>query len=178
MRTIRVGVVDENVIFRRGAVACLGDDARVSIVFTSDGEAPADLDLDVAVVSVRAARTLPNGAALVVCHGDHDSPAGIPADRILAWLPRRTLTPDQLVSAVRAADAGLRINTAEREPSLKERYREILSLLAGGAGTREISDTLGYSERTIKADIQEVSRALGARSRSQAVAEAVRQNLI
>ena len=94
-------------------------------------------------------------------------------------MPRRDVTPQQITSAVRAASVGLRVNTVEQElPSLDDRSVEVLRLLADGADTREISGSLGYSERTIKGVIYDVERELGARNRAHAVAEAVRQRLI
>jgi DNA-binding CsgD family transcriptional regulator len=43
---------------------------------------------------------------------------------------------------------------------------------------REISDSLGWSERTIKGVIASVQREFQARTRTQAVAEALRRELI
>lgn len=98
---------------------------------------------------------------------------------VLAVLPRHSLTPDQLIAAVHATAAGLRVNGPfTRRGAVSDRGRAVLRLLAGGADTREISSTLGYSERTIKASIAEVQTTLGTRNRTHAVAEAVRANLI
>jgi DNA-binding NarL/FixJ family response regulator len=63
-------------------------------------------------------------------------------------------------------------------PDLDTRTVEVLRLIADGAGTREISSELGYSERTIKTVIAEAVRGLGARNRAHAVAEAMRRALI
>ena len=172
MAAIRVGVVDEHEVFRRGIIACLRDDSRLTVVAVPE-------DADVLVLSMAAART-PAHCPAIVCFGRRQEAATL-ADRddVFAVLPRRSVTPEQIVSAVHAAAAGLRVTVAgEDVRELKERNRDVLRLLATGADTREISQELGYSERTIKAAIAEVSARLGARSRAQAVAEAVRQNLI
>jgi DNA-binding CsgD family transcriptional regulator len=55
---------------------------------------------------------------------------------------------------------------------------EILRLLAIGCGTREISEMVGCSERTVKYAIREAERHLEARSRAHVVAEAIRQGMI
>ena len=47
---------------------------------------------------------------------------------------------------------------------------DIALLLVDGATDREIAGALGVSERTVSADVREVIRRLGARSRAQAIA--------
>jgi DNA-binding NarL/FixJ family response regulator len=182
MRPVRVAVVDDHEIFRRGVVTCLAEDPTLHVV----GDAPdwpiTERDLDVAVVSPAAARAAEIDCALVVC-GEPDAllPPG-PGDLVMAVLPRRALTPDQLIGAVRAAAAGLRIDEGRggrTDPArLDPRRLEVLRLLAEGADTQQISTELRYSERTIKAFIQDIERELGARSRAQAVARGIREGLI
>jgi DNA-binding NarL/FixJ family response regulator len=60
---------------------------------------------------------------------------------------------------------------------LTEREQQVLSLIAGHA-TREVAEQLCYSERTVKNVLHDVVTKLNARSRSQAVAFAVREGLI
>ena len=61
---------------------------------------------------------------------------------------------------------------------LTEREVRVLQLVADGLDTNEIACTLAYSERTIKNVIHDVVTKLNARTRSQAVAKAVREGLI
>ncbi|MGW8451335.1 response regulator transcription factor [Streptomyces niveus] len=61
---------------------------------------------------------------------------------------------------------------------LTERETDVLRLVAEGYDTVEISAKLGYSERTIKNDVQTVMTRLQLRNRAHAVAYAVRQGLI
>jgi DNA-binding NarL/FixJ family response regulator len=61
---------------------------------------------------------------------------------------------------------------------LTSREQEVLRLVAAGHPTREVARRLCYSERTIKNVIHDVVTKLNARTRSQAVAEAVREGLI
>jgi DNA-binding NarL/FixJ family response regulator len=61
---------------------------------------------------------------------------------------------------------------------LSERELDVLRLVADGMSTSEIAKRLSYSERTIKNVIHDITTKLNARSRSQAVAEALRAGLI
>lgn len=94
-------------------------------------------------------------------------------------LPRATLKPSQLLAGVHAAASGLQVNLLDTPTyDLSTRNVEVLRLLAQGAATRQISDSLGYSERTIKHAVAEVLEELGAKSRAEAVAIGIRRGLI
>lgn len=71
--------------------------------------------------------------------------------------------------------APLPVDVATR---LSERELAVLRLVAAGHSTREVARRLAYSERTIKNVLHDVSTKLGTRSRSQAVALAIRDGLI
>lgn len=181
MRPIRAAVVDEHEIFRRGLLSSLGDDPYVEVVWESAGDPPG-VEVDVAVVSLDAAGRGGYECPLVVL-----SPVAVAAGRLrggvsaAAVLPRRLLSSEQLTVAVRAAAVGLRVDHAESAPEgweRDDRHVEVLRLLAQGAGTQDIAESLSYSERTIKSVIQEIERDLGARSRAHAVAEGIRRGLI
>ena len=181
---IRVSVIDEQDIFRLGIVACLSADPQVQIVH----EAPAGVAPDPTDVGVVSARALAQGrhkCRLVVCANDLSERARrAQRNRVSAMLPRTSLTREQLMAAVRAAAAGLEVNVrGVPAPNLKQvrldaRRREILRLLAEGADTAAISESLCYSVRTIKGLIHDIERELSAASRAQAVAEGMRQGII
>lgn len=57
-----------------------------------------------------------------------------------------------------------------QQPPFTRRMVDIALLLVDGATDREIAGALGVSERTVSADVREVIRRLGARSRAQAIA--------
>ena len=61
---------------------------------------------------------------------------------------------------------------------LTHRESDILRLVADGLSTREVASQLAYSERTIKANIQELTTRLALRNRAHAVAYAVRNGWI
>jgi len=182
-RSIRVAVVEENDIFRRGILACLESDDAIEVVYEgSTGPVPALAD--VAIASESAATGIACARPTLVCSdGARPADRGCAAGNVVAVLPRSQLTEDQLGAAVRAAASGLRVDVTHDQAvspttGLPQRSLEILRLLAIGYGTREISAAVGCSERTVKYAIREAERHLEARSRAHVVAEAIRQGMI
>lgn len=135
-------------------------------------------------------------APVVVCSSRCDEPdvmAALQAGAV-GVLRKETLTTESLASAVRAAASGTGVVTSEllRElmdgigpngdkpggARLTDREQQVLSLIAAGHPTREVAQQLCYSERTVKNVLHDVVTKLNARSRSQAVAHAVREGLI
>jgi DNA-binding NarL/FixJ family response regulator len=107
----------------------------------------------------------------------------------VAALVRDDLTAERLGLSLRAVAAGAttmlatypKLRTAvpvAAGPELTDREQQVLSLVADGLPTREIGEELHYSERTVKKVLGDVVVKLGARSRSQAIARAVRQGII
>jgi DNA-binding NarL/FixJ family response regulator len=142
------------------------------------------------------------GAAVVVCSSrsdEQDVLAAVQAGAV-GYLCKETLTPETLEAGVRGAANGAGVMTPEilgnllrgisrvsrevLEPRglslswLTAREQEVLRLVAAGHPTREVAQKLCYSERTIKNVIHDVVTKLNARTRSQAVAQAVREGLI
>jgi len=179
----RVAVVDEEEIFRRGVVACLADDPLVVVVL-AQAHGPLPETVDVAVVSAAALAEERFHCPVVLCRDYFGELPPANAGRVAAVLPRERLVCEQLLAAVRAAAAGLRVNANDDFGSgiehvhLDPRRREVLRLLAEGADTAAISETLSYSVRTIKSLIYDIERELSATNRAQAVAEAIRQGII
>lgn len=171
MGCIAVIVSVENEIFARGLEACFRDDPSFCIV-----DEPAEAEVGVASPSAVNGDHWP--CPVLVCV-DGPIDLGEMSQAVVGVLPQRTLHPSQLLPAARAAAAGLRVGVqVAPTPDFDARSVEVLRLLADGAGTREISSELGYSERTIKSVIADVTRDLGARTRAHAVAVAMRRALI
>jgi DNA-binding NarL/FixJ family response regulator len=189
MELLRVGVLEEDEVFRRGLIAVLLDEDWDCTVLATDREAnghSADsaADLDVAVVCAKEL----GGMRLycpIVCLADpplNGAESCHSSDNVKAVLPHDHLSADELVASIRAAVAGLQVES----PSLSRRgdavldAREIrvLRLLAEGAETREIAHRLELSERTVKTLVREIQLALGATTRAQAVAEGFRLGII
>jgi DNA-binding NarL/FixJ family response regulator len=137
-------------------------------------------------------------ARVIVCTSnctEDDVLASIQAGAV-GFLRKDTLTPDSLGAAVRAAASGtgvvapdllgslLRSLTPDvlegrhAHARLSDREQQVLALIAAGHPTREVAERLCYSERTVKNVLHDVVTKLNARSRSQAVAFAVREGLI
>lgn len=68
--------------------------------------------------------------------------------------------------------------TDARGSSLSPRERQVLALLAAGAANKEIAIALGLSVSTVKFHVAAITAKLGARSRVDAVAIAVRAGLV
>ena len=142
------------------------------------------------------------GARVLVCSSRSDEKdllAAVHAGAV-GYLTKDSLTPETLVVSVRAAAGGAgvmspqllgallrgitRVSREVLEPRglsfsrLTTREQEVLRLLAQGHPTREVATQLCYSERTIKNVIHDCVTKLDARTRSQAVALAVRDGLI
>lgn len=113
----------------------------------------------------------------------------------------KDITPENLVRAVRSVRAGMstvhpgitrrllaRISLMSRtrtpgasqfhSDGLTDREGEILVELAGGATSREMAIRLYVSESTVKSHLRTIYRKIGVRSRSQAVAYAIRKGLV
>jgi len=142
-------------------------------------------------------------ASVIVCTStcDHDAVVDAVAAGAVGYLRKDTLTQDVLQAAIQAADGGaavvalellgpiLRSAPAESAVDdgapprlagsrLSEREQRVLALIAAGNQTREVAEQLCYSERTVKNVLHDIVTKLNVRSRSQAVAHAVRDGLI
>jgi DNA-binding NarL/FixJ family response regulator len=65
-----------------------------------------------------------------------------------------------------------------RDQGLTQREREVLRLLADGMTNDQIGEALGISAQTVRTHVQKAMDKLGATTRVQAVATALRRNLI
>jgi len=63
-------------------------------------------------------------------------------------------------------------------PTLSNREREILGLLADGLGNKQIAARLGISTNTVKTHLELLFEKLGVSSRAEAVATGVRRGLL
>lgn len=102
--------------------------------------------------------------------------------------------PQQLALAVEAAASGLvvldpgevraerssstRPVTLELSEPLTARERQVLQMLAGGLGNKEIASRLKISEHTAKFHVASILGKFGASSRTEAVAIGLRRGLI
>jgi DNA-binding NarL/FixJ family response regulator len=146
--------------------------------------------------------TIEGGARIVMCIEEVTAGQVLEAigNGAAGALARDHLTPDTLIAAVSAVAAGiyaldagaLRALTGSVSPTshrdrdrfaratgqFTAREQLVLRLVAAGLSNREIAQQLSYSERTIKAVLHDIVTKLGVKSRSQAVALAVRERMI
>jgi DNA-binding NarL/FixJ family response regulator len=142
------------------------------------------------------------GARVIVCASGADEARLLETVQAgaVGYLCKDSLTPEVLAAGVQAAASGAgvmapellgsllrslsRISEEVLEPRglsltrLSSREQKVLRLVAEGCPTREVARRLCYSERTIKNVIHDVVTKLNVRTRSQAVAHAVREGLI
>jgi DNA-binding NarL/FixJ family response regulator len=141
---------------------------------------------------------------VIACTSDCDDTSVSSAVEVgaIGYLRKETLTQDLLQAAIQAAAVGAAIigpdmlrgivrhaaeaadSDADGGPSrfasqpLSDREQQVLGLIAEGYPTREVAEQLAYSERTVKNVLHDIVTKLNVRSRSQAVAHAVRDGLI
>ncbi|MER7208054.1 response regulator transcription factor [Streptosporangium sp. NPDC000239] len=108
----------------------------------------------------------------------------------------KDVDPAALVQAIRAVSGGQVLLAAEAAeamlttpgavpprtvpaptPSLTEREREVLALIASGRSNREIARELTVAEKTVKTHVSNVLMKLGVQDRTQAALYAVRHGL-
>jgi DNA-binding NarL/FixJ family response regulator len=160
-----------------------------------------DADLVGGLALIRNLRERTGASVLVVSsRSDQRELLSVVQAGAAGYLWKETLTPDALVASLRTAATGsgvvapdllgdlfrtiARASSELLEPRgltlspLTVREQEVLRLVADGHPTREVAKRLSYSERTVKNVIHDVVTKFHARSRSQAVAAAVREGLI
>jgi len=212
---MKILVLDPHSIYRGGLASCLAAMEEVEEVAEAASVADAlqngaltgsdvvivDHDLPGGHDFIRRVRET-SAARVLVCSSrcDEHEVLGATQAGAVGYLCKDTLTPEALVTGVRAAASGAgvmapevlgnllrgisRVSREVLEPRglslsrLTSREQEVLRLVAEGHPTREVARRLCYSERTIKNVIHDVVTKLNARTRSQAVAEAVRAGLI
>jgi DNA-binding NarL/FixJ family response regulator len=202
---VQLFVLDPHTIYRRGLVASLKLMPEVDGVGHSGAIADARQDPALATADlVLLDPAAPGGtefigsvdARVLVCSSDvaEESVVSVLRAGAVGYLRKDTLTTDTLAAAVRAAASGTNVvdddlmdnvmKGVTLEPDrptaarLTDREQQVLSLIAAGHPTREVAEQLCYSERTVKNVLHDVVTKLNARSRSQAVAFAVREGLI
>jgi DNA-binding NarL/FixJ family response regulator len=160
-----------------------------------------DYELPRTAEFIRVVRTA-TSARVVACTScvDEETLLGVIQAGAVGLMSKQTLTREGLASGVRATLNGAGVVTPELlgtlltglsrvsrdvlEPNgltlsrLSRREQQVLTLIADGHPTREVAVELSYSERTVKNVLHDIVVKLNVRTRSQAVACAVREGLI
>jgi DNA-binding NarL/FixJ family response regulator len=205
---MRPFVVDPHSIFRRGLAASLAMMEGVELVAQAPNPRAAwdhpdlhsctlvvlDCEADGGLGFIAPVREA-TGAPVLVCTSASNEETVFAALQAGAsgYLSKEALTHETLQAALIAVSSGTSVigdgllasvvsaasDDADRSlAQLSDREHGVLTLIADGLQTREVAQHLSYSERTVKNVLHDVVTKLGARSRSQAVAQAVRCGLI
>ncbi len=195
---IRIMIVDDHAVVRRGLEQLLGtaDDMQV-VGSASDGAEAIELAVELvpdvvlmdlsmpAVDGIEATRRITSeveGVDVIVLTSFAEQRKVLDAlDAGASGYILKDSTPDEVLGAVRAANAGgapLDPNAARvllesqrsRQPAtrLSARETEVLELVATGLANKQIARRLGITERTVKAHLTAVYQQLGVSDRTQA----------
>jgi two-component system nitrate/nitrite response regulator NarL len=203
---IRIVVIDDHTLFRRGIIALLQREEGFALVGeAADGlegvrrvtELKPDvvlLDLHMPGVSgLDAMKSILEEAPgtrvvmLTVSEQAEDLMAALKTGALGYLL--KNIDSDFLVASVRKAARGESVISGEMtgklmqelrggdKPSLSPREREILVQLARGASNKEIARALAVAESTVKIHVQHILRKLGLASRVQAAVWAIENGI-
>ena len=207
MEQVPVYIHARDPISQLGVVSALRARPEVRVVRTDEvADATAALIVvdtvdDDAVRLVRAVRRHgPSRAVLVASTLDDAGLVAAAEAGVIGLVRRCEATPDRMVQAITRAAGGAgtvppdllgrllsQVGSVQRRvlaprgltfSGLAAREVEVLRLVADVFDTAEISSKLGYSERTVKTVLHDVSTRLQLRNRCHAVAYAVREGLI
>ncbi|HEX5542541.1 MAG TPA: response regulator transcription factor [Micromonospora sp.] len=204
---IRVLIVDDHPIVRRGLRAALDADPRITVVAEaatgedaitqSDATSPdvvlMDLHLGPGINGAETTRQLltrprpPRVLVLTTYDSDADILPAITAGAT-GYLLKDT-EPDELLAAIRTAATGeavlapaiaTRLLTRVRTPdrALTPRETQILQMVADGHSNQAVARALFITEATVKSHLVQVFTKLGVDSRTAAVAEARRRGIV
>jgi NarL family two-component system response regulator LiaR len=205
---IRVLVVDDHAVVRRGLRMFLGDDPEIELVGEAcDGEEGVrladELQPDVVLMDlllpkvdgIQATETirkqLPDTQVIALTSVLEDaSVIGAVKAGAIGYLLKNTEAED-LLAAIHAAAAGQvrlspeasarlirEIRAPEGPEVLTPRETDVLRLVAEGKANKEIASALGITEQTAKSHVHSILGKLGMLSRTQAAVYAARIGLV
>lgn len=213
MAVIRVMIVDDHPVLRRGLRSLLSSYQDIQVVGEAeDGaaalEAALALSPDVILLDVQLPgadgvevachlrRRAPEAKIIILTAFDDDEfvldalQAGVHAyllkntsDETVVDTIRQVhrgkhlLSPTLLDTVLRQFETTAKAY-ARHQSGLSEEELGMLGLIAQGATTKEIGEQMYCSERTVKRRVEQVMARLGAKSRAEAVAQAIKSGWI
>jgi DNA-binding NarL/FixJ family response regulator len=188
---IRVMLVDDHEVVRRGVATAVGASSELSIVGEAAGVAEAVRRLpairpDVLVVDLqlpdgtgidvmRKARELNPEQLMLVLTSFDDEPAMRESKAVgAAGMMLKSSRSRDIVDAILTVHGGEEIWPADHKPSgpeLSENDQRIVELIGDGHSNREIADDLGIAETTVKNRVTVILHALGLQRRTQVAAQ-------
>lgn len=195
---IRVMIVDDHAVVRRGLEQLLGTADDIEVVGSaSDGAEAIERAIDLAPDVVLMDLSMPNVDGIEATRRITADVEGVHVIVLTSFAEQRKVldaleagasgyilkdsTPDDVLAAVRSANAGgapldpdaarvLLESQRGRQPAtrLSPREAEVLDLVATGLANKQIARRLGITERTVKAHLTAVFQQLGVTDRTQA----------
>lgn len=196
-RTLRLLLVDDHLIVRRGLASLLDDEPDLSVVAEagSGEEAIAmakECEPDVIILDLRlrdmsgieVAGELKGFQILMLSSFMQEEDVRRAFDAgVLGYVPKDK-SSEELLDAIRAVGNGdrylapeisLLLARSETSHSLSDRELEILQLIAKGKANKQIGDILTLSENTVKNHVKSILNKLNAKDRTHAVTEALKR---
>lgn len=187
---IRVMLVDDHEVVRRGIVTAIDSSASLTVVGEASSVVEATRRLpairpDVLVVDLqlpdgtgidvmRAARELnPEQNMLVLTSFDDDAALRESRAAGAAGLILKSARSKDIVSAIETVHGGGTVwpnGHADDEPELSESDRRIVELIGDGHSNREIAERIGIAEKTVKNRVTVILQTLGMQRRTQVAA--------
>jgi len=192
--SIRVALISDDPLLRAGLSSLLQQVGSIDIVERDQAEVAlwdAGNDASRALARFAELRTMPIPVVAVVGDTAHVAPAlaagargvvlrdqvGPGIHAALAAVRSGLTVMDNQLAASLVPPAPVRTETKGRG-ELTERERQVVQLLSEGLSNKLIADRLGISDHTAKFHVNGVMMKLGASTRTEAVVEAMRRNLI
>lgn len=187
---IRVMLVDDHEVVRRGIVTVISSHPRLEVVGEASTVAEANRRLpairpEVLVVDLqlpdgtgldvmrRAREVEPEQTMLVLTSFDDDAAVRESRESGAAGLVLKSARSQEIVDAILAVRGGGSVWPAgheSEEPELSPSDGRIVELIGDGHSNREIAEQLGIAEKTVKNRITVILQTLGMQRRTQVVA--------
>jgi two-component system NarL family response regulator len=202
--SIRVLVVEDNLIARLGTVTLIGTEPGLEVVGEVADAAEAlaayrRLRPDVVVTDLRMpgldgvgltallVKETPPARVLVLTYYEGEENV-FQAQRAgaLGYLGKESHA-SELIPAIRAVAAGRRYLPAEiaaqlvdraMRPGLSPREKRVLELIQRGLSNRAVAEELGVAEPTVATHVAQILKKLGVRNRTEAVAAAIERGIL
>ena len=203
-RRFRILIADDHLVVRAGlrdilshqpdlqivGEACNGHEAVTAFSRLSPDLTIMDLRMPICggVDAIRQIRQVhPNACILVLSsyEGDEDIHAALTAGA-MGYILKHS-SDDEIIPAIRRLLQGKQwipnaiakqLAARERSEALSERERQIVNLLVMGEANKEIGQTLGITELTVKSHMKNILAKLNVRDRTEAVTVALRRGIV
>ncbi|MEH2117771.1 response regulator transcription factor [Nostoc sp.] len=202
--TIRVLIVDDHAIVRKGLATIINRDPEMTVIAQAeDGQqainAFREHQPDVTLMDLRMPKMGGVEAIMAICaefkqariavlttyDSDEDIYRGLQAGAQGYLL--KDAKPGELLNAIRAIhngqkyippEVGAKLLQRMSNPELSERELEVLRLMAKGMSNQEIGTALNIGESTVKSHVNRILSKLGVSDRTQAVITAVKRGIV